>query len=324
MLTAINQAGCLVNLVMDEPQKNDHFYCPGCQGQVRLKQGTILRPHFAHIILKDCHYAYENESAQHLELKSALYRWLKHEVAVEIEAVLPELGQIADLLVEEKLALEVQCSSLSIQRLLERTKAYQDQGIEVLWLLGKDLWIKDKLTALQKQFLRFSQNMGFHLWELDLDKQVLRLRYLIHEDWHGQVQCLTKIFPFEKGRLLSILRQPYLPQPLLSFQGRMDQQLGRYIAQQLYYQAPKWMELQRQAYERGENLLTQSPDDFYPQVRLPQSAIGFAQIRDNLESYYQDFSTYYKKQQNKRVQQLYPPAFYRKETQSNLGRKALL
>jgi competence protein CoiA len=324
MLTAINQAGCLVNLVMDEPQKNDHFYCPGCQGQVRLKQGTILRPHFAHIILKDCHYAYENESAQHLELKSALYRWLKHEVAVEIEAVLPELGQIADLLVEEKLALEVQCSSLSIQRLLERTKAYQDQGIEVLWLLGKDLWIKDKLTALQKQFLRFSQNMGFHLWELDLDKQVLRLRYLIHEDWHGQVQCLTKIFPFEKGRLLSILRQPYLPQPLLSFQGRMDQQLGRYIAQQLYYQAPKWMELQRQAYERGENLLTQSPDDFYPQVRLPQSAIGFAQIRDNLESYYQDFSTYYKKQQNKRVQQLYPPAFYRQETQSNLGRKALL
>ena len=309
---------------MDEPQKNDHFYCPGCQGQVRLKQGTILRPHFAHIILKDCHYAYENESAQHLELKSALYRWLKHEVAVEIEAVLPELGQIADLLVEEKLALEVQCSSLSIQRLLERTKAYQDQGIEVLWLLGKDLWIKDKLTALQKQFLRFSQNMGFHLWELDLDKQVLRLRYLIHEDWHGQVQCLTKIFPFEKGRLLSILRQPYLPQPLLSFQGRMDQQLGRYIAQQLYYQAPKWMELQRQAYERGENLLTQSPDDFYPQVRLPQSAIGFAQIRDNLESYYQDFSTYYKKQQNKRVQQLYPPAFYRQETQSNLGRKALL
>ena len=324
MLTAINQDGCLVNLVMDEPQKNDHFYCPGCQGQVRLKQGTILRPHFAHIILKDCHYAYENESAQHLELKSALYRWLKHEVAVEIEAVLPELGQIADLLVEEKLALEVQCSSLSIQRLLERTKAYQDQGIEVLWLLGKDLWIKDKLTALQKQFLRFSQNMGFHLWELDLDKQVLRLRYLIHEDWHGQVQCLTKIFPFEKGRLLSILRQPYLPQPLLSFQGRMDQQLGRYIAQQLYYQAPKWMELQRQAYERGENLLTQSPDDFYPQVRLPQSAIGFAQIRDNLESYYQDFSSYYKKQQNKRVQQLYPPAFYRKETQSNLGRKALL
>ena len=324
MLTAINQAGCLVNLVMDEPQKNDHFYCPGCQGQVRLKQGTILRPHFAHIILKDCHYAYENESAQHLELKSALYRWLKHEVAVEIEAVLPELGQIADLLVEEKLALEVQCSSLSIQRLLERTKAYQDQGIEVLWLLGKDLWIKDKLTALQKQFLRFSQNMGFHLWELDLDKQVLRLRYLIHEDWHGQVQCLTKIFPFEKGRLLSILRQPYLPQPLLSFQGRMDQQLGRYIAQQLYYQAPKWMELQRQAYERGENLLTQSPDDFYPQVRLPQSAIGFAQIRDNLESYYQDFSTYYKKQQNKRVQHLYSPAFYRQESQSNLGRKALL
>ena len=324
MLTALNENGKLLNLLMDEPQKNDHFYCPGCQGQVRLKQGTILRPHFAHVRLKACQYVYENESAQHLELKSVLYRWLKNEGAVEIEAILPELGQIADLLVEEKLALEVQCSSLSIQRLQERTKAYQDQGIEVLWLLGKDLWIKDKLTALQKQFLRFSQNMGFHLWELDLDKQVLRLRYLIHEDWHGQVQCLTKAFPFEKGRLLSIFRQPYLPQPLLSFQGRMDQQIGRYIAQQLYYQAPKWMELQRQAYEKGENLLTQPLEYFYPQVRLPQSAIGFAQIREHLDSYYQDFSNYYRKQNNKRVQHLYSPAFYRQENQSNLGRKALL
>ena len=324
MLTALNENGKLLNLLMDEPQKNDHFYCPGCQGQVRLKQGTILRTHFAHVSLKACQYVYENESAQHLELKSILYRWLKHEVAVEVEAVLPELGQIADLLVEEKLALEVQCSSLSIQRLQERTRAYQDQGIEVLWLLGKDLWIKDKLTALQKQFLRFSQNMGFHLWELDLDKQVLRLRYLIHEDWHGQVQCLTKAFPFEKGRLMAILRQPYLSQPLLSFQGRMDQQLGRYIAQQLYYQAPKWMELQRQAYEKGENLLAQPLEYFYPQVRLPQSPIGFAQIREHLDSYYQDFSDYYQKQQNKRVQQVYSPTFYRQESQSNLGRKALL
>ena len=123
---------------------------------------------------------------------------------------------------------------------------------------------------------------------------------------------------------MAILRQPYLQQPLLSFQGRMDQQLGRYIAQQLYYQAPKWMELQRQAYENGENLMSQPIDYFYPQVRLPQSAIGFAQIREHLDSYYKDFSDYYQKQQNKGVQHLYSPAFYRQESQSNLGRKALL
>lgn len=314
MLTAINQDGKLINLLIDCPQKGEGFCCPGCRGQVRLKQGKIMRSHFAHIRLEDCHYFYENESAQHLELKSYLYRWLKKEAPVEVEAILPKVGQIADLLVGAKLALEVQCSHLSIQRLQERTQSYQKHGFEVLWLLGKDLWLKDKLTSLQRQFLRFSQNMGFHLWELDLDRQLLRLRYLIHEDWHGQIQCLTKSYPFEQGKLLSILRQPYTQQKLASFQGKLDHHLGRYIAQQLYYQAPKWMELQRQAYEKGENLLTKSPDDFYPQVRLPQSNIGFVQIRDNLDSYYKDFLMYYKRQKNKNIQLLYSPAFYKQKT----------
>jgi competence protein CoiA len=63
-------------------------------------------------------------------------------------------------------------------------------------LLGKDLWLKERLTNLHKQFLSFSMNMGFHLWELDDEKKELRLRYLIHEDLRGKVHCLTKVFPF--------------------------------------------------------------------------------------------------------------------------------
>ena len=314
MLTALNQDHKLINLVTEKPDKKDIFICPCCFGKVRLKQGRVMRSHFAHVSLKNCRYFHENESAQHLELKAHLYRWLKQEATVEIEASLSELGQIADVLVNETLALEIQCSSLPIQRLQERTKAYHEKGFEVLWLLGKKLWLKERLTSLQKQFLRFSQNMGFYLWELDLDRQLLRLRYLIHEDWHGQIQCLTKSYPFEQGELLSILRQPYTQQKLASFQGKLDHHLGRYIAQQLYYQAPKWMELQRQAYEKGENLLTKSPDDFYPQVRLPQSNIGFVQIRDNLDSYYKDFLMYYKRQKNKNIQLLYSPAFYKQKT----------
>ncbi len=235
-----------------------------------------------------------------------------------------KLGQIADVLVNETLALEIQCSSLPIQRLQERTKAYHEKGFEVLWLLGKKLWLKERLTSLQKQFLRFSQNMGFYLWELDLDKQILRLRYLIHEDWHGRVQCLTKVYPFGQGKLLEIFRQPYTQQKVASFQGKLDSHLKSYIAQQLYYQSPKWMDMQAQAYEKGENLLTKSIDAFYPQIHLPESTIGFTQIRENLDCYYQDFFNYYKLQKNKQVQKLYSPAFYKEETQSIIGKKALL
>lgn len=310
MLTALNQDSQLINLLTQEVKKSDTFNCPGCRGQVRLKAGKIMRRHFAHVSLKACHYFHENESAQHLELKSSLYSWLQKESQVEMEAHLPELNQIADLLVDGKLALEVQCSPLSITRLQERTQSYHAKDYQVIWLLGRDLWLKDRLTSLQKQFLRFSQNMGFHLWELDLERKLLRLHYLIHEDWHGRVHYLTKSFPFFKGSLVAIFRQPYAKQSLSFFKGQLDQNLNMYIAKQLYYQAPLWMEKQRQAYEKGENLLTKSLDDFYPQIRPPQSNIGFIQIREDVELYQKNFFHYYEKQNNKQEQMVYPPVFY--------------
>ncbi len=232
MLTAYNQEMKLINVLDQLPSRSQLFFCPGCRARVRLKQGEVIRPHFAHYSLKDCHYYAENESTQHLELKASLYQWLKGE-EVAVEQFLPEIQQVADLLVNGKLALEVQCSSLSIERLRERTVAYRENGYQVLWLLGKDLWIKDQLTPLQKQFLSFSRNMGFHLWELDLERQALRLRYLIHEDMHGKVQCLFKEFSFGQGNLLQLLRLPYQRQKLACFQGKMDDQLPHYGAKQL-------------------------------------------------------------------------------------------
>lgn len=309
MLTAYNQDMKYVNVLDTLPPKSASYYCPSCRSQMRLKIGKVIRPHFAHLSLKDCHYTAENESAQHLHLKASLYKWLKGE-GVEIEKVLSDIQQIADVLVNGKLALEVQCSPLSIDRLRERTLAYREMGYQVLWLLGKDLWIKDQLTSLQKQFLRFSQNMGFHLWELDMKKEVLRLRYLIHEDMHGKVQCLSKEFPFYKGNLLQIFRLPYQQQKLACFHGKMDEQLPHYIAKQLYYQVPKWMKRQAEAYEKGENLLTQDVVDFYPQIRPPQSQIGFVQVTEDTTVYNANFLQYYQKQGNKTRQILYPPAFY--------------
>lgn len=311
MFIACNQENQLVNVLDQLLDKKEKYHCPACQGKLRLKQGQIMQSHFAHVSLDDCHYMSENESAQHLELKATCYRWLKKNAKeVAIENYLPQIQQIADVWVENHLALEIQCSSLSVTRLQERTQAYHHAGYQVLWLLGKDLWLKERLTSLHKQFLSFSQNRGFHLWELDDAKKELRLRYLIHEDWHGKVQCLTQTFPFEEGDLLSILRSPYQAQALSSFEAKMDAQLSRYIAQQLFFQTPKWMILQEQAYLKGENLLEKSTEDFYPQVRPPQSDIGFSQIQADLSAYYQGFYTYYARQKNRKQQRVYSPSYY--------------
>lgn len=310
MLVALDEDGQVFN-VLENSAPQGRFCCPGCGGLVRYKSGKVLRSHFAHVTLRDCTYFSENESAQHLSLKSSLYKWLQGQEEVELEAYLPATKQVADLLVNQQLALEVQCSSLSISRLQERTEAYQQAGMAVLWLLGKDLWLGERLTNLHKQFLYFSMNMGFHLWELDDEKKELRLRYLIHEDLRGKVHCLTKAFPFGQGDLLDILRLPFSKQTLTSMTCPMDEDLPRYIAQQLYYKSPNWLTLQAESYSRGENLLTKTAEEWYPHIRLPRSAIGFAQIKQDLTPIYQAFDQFYDKAKDKRKQILYPPIMYR-------------
>lgn len=310
MLVALDEDGQVFN-VLENPAPQGSFTCPGCGGLVRYKSGKVLRSHFAHVTLRDCHYFSEHESAQHLSLKSCLYSWLLNAEQVELEKCLPQIGQIADLLVNNHLAVEVQCSSLPISRLQVRTEAYQQAGMAVLWLLGKDLWLGERLTNLHKQFLHFSMNMGFHLWELDDEKKELRLRYLIHEDLRGKIYCLTKVFPFGQGNLLDILRLPFAKQTLSSMTCPMDEDLPRYIAQQLYYKSPKWIAMQAEAYVRGENLLTKAILDWYPQIRLPRSAIGFAQIKQDLTPIYQAFDQFYDKAKDKSRQILYPPIMYR-------------
>ncbi|HFH9839703.1 TPA: competence protein CoiA [Streptococcus suis] len=309
MLVALDEDRQIFNL-LENPTPQGSFTCPGCGGLVRYKSGKVLRSHFAHVTLRDCSYFSENESAQHLSLKSELYSWLVEKEQVELEKYLPKIGQVADLVVNDSLALEVQCSSLPISRLQLRTQTYRDSGYQVLWLLGKDLWLKERLTNLHKQFLSFSMNMGFHLWELDDEKKELRLRYLIHEDLRGKLHCLTKVFPFGQGNLLDILRLPFAKQTLSSMTCPMDEDLPRYIAQQLYYKSPRWLTLQAEAYGRGENLLTKTALDWYPHIRLPRSAIGFAQIQKDLSSVYQAFDHYYAEVKDKRIQAVYPPAVY--------------
>lgn len=115
------------------------FYCLACHGPVLLKNGPIMRAHFAHVELQHCPYHHEAESLEHLELKASLYNWSSQESRTEVESYLVDFQQIADLLiVDKKLALEVQCSSLSLERLKERSDAYRAHGYQVYWLLGKN------------------------------------------------------------------------------------------------------------------------------------------------------------------------------------------
>ena len=308
MLSALDEKDRLVSL-LDEISEKQTFTCPACHSPVRLRHGQIMRPHFAHVSLKNCDFYSENESDEHLQLKAALYQALSQSENVTVEAVLPELHQVADVLVNDNLALEVQCSRLSEKRLRERTTSYHKAGFNVLWLLGEKLWLGERLTPLQRHFLYFSQNMGFHLWELDAKQRLVRLHYLIYEDWHGKVHYLTKSCSLS-GNLMAFFRLPYQKQKLSTYDVNQDSNLLSYIQRQLSSQNTSWLKRQEKAYLQGKNLLTLPLSAYFPQVRPPEVKDGFCQISQDLSDFYETFRRYYQNQSEKGVQRLYPPAYY--------------
>ncbi|KXT73663.1 Competence protein CoiA [Streptococcus sp. DD10] len=309
MFVAKNSSGQLVNALEDElPRAN--YTCPACKGTVSLKSGKIMRTHFAHRSLEQCQFYSENESVEHLTLKSIFYQWGKKHHRITIERHIAEIQQIADLFIDENLALEIQCSPLSQTRLRERTKAYRENGYHVIWILGEKLWLKESLRSLQKDFLYFSQSLGFYVWEADLTHQVLRLSYLIHEDMHGKLQRKIREFSFGEGELLTIFRFPFQQKQVETLWGNLDKDICTFVRKQLYFQVPKWMKLQEEAYLKGENLLEKEAKDFYPQVTLPR-AEEFAQIAQDISWYRRNFLSYYQQLECKDEQILYSPAYYR-------------
>ncbi|PNY20119.1 competence protein CoiA [Streptococcus parauberis] len=308
MLVAIDDLGNRLT-TLDNLLKTGIYYCPVCKGQVTLKRGKVKQAHFAHKNLLNCPNSSLNESTEHLLLKAKLYQNLKKSEEVTIETFFPSINQIADLQVNHKLVLEVQCSSLPPDRLVERTKNYRDNDQFIIWLLGKNLWIKHKLSYLQKQFLSFSWSIGFYLWEIDLEKNCLRLCYMIHEDLMGKVTCLTRTCPLD-GNLMSFFRMPFQKMNLEPIKVKSDSHLLQKIQKALKYRNKYWMLRQEKAYQMGINLLCLSVEDFYPQYNPPKCEQGFCLIESDLKPFYDAFEAYNKEISNKDVQTLHPPSFY--------------
>ena len=103
MFLARDKNGRLVNALKDELVKQD-YYCPACGTSVRMRKGKNVRRHFAHESLKKCDFFHENEGPEHLENKKRLFYWVKNNDEVEMEYLIPELKQIADIFINKQLA----------------------------------------------------------------------------------------------------------------------------------------------------------------------------------------------------------------------------
>lgn len=135
MLVAQSKNG-LVNAQF--AQLGGSYLCPACRHPVQLRQGKIKIAHFAHLPGADCSVS-EGETVEHLVGKQQLLEWLSAlGKDPQLEVYLPEINQRPDLLLRKsQIAVEFQCSPLTVQHLRERNDGYQQLGIKPIWILGR-------------------------------------------------------------------------------------------------------------------------------------------------------------------------------------------
>lgn len=129
-------------ILAKEASKNDIHFCPDCNNKLILKQGNKLTAHFSHYKKCDNPTFSERETIEHVSGKLWLFeQCLRHHLQATLEAYLPNIQQRPDILVrykEQLFALEFQCSRISLECIKHRTKGYQDNGIQVIWIVGKE------------------------------------------------------------------------------------------------------------------------------------------------------------------------------------------
>ncbi|MGO3732213.1 MAG: competence protein CoiA [Vagococcus sp.] len=188
--------------------RGDKWTCLCCGASIVVKNGPVMMSHFAHKQGSECTCFSENESVEHLKGKALIAETCrKNGLLYELEAYLPELKQRPDVLIYPHLAIEFQCSSLSIDRMVERTTSYQQAGYEVVWILGNHLHVKQSISKLQKRFISLSCQIGFYVWGLDVEKEEMIVTYFLQNNG-GKLTYRQKRWPVLSTSMAHILSYP--------------------------------------------------------------------------------------------------------------------
>lgn len=153
-------------LEVRELKARQGFTCPFCYGDLHLKSGPKVRPHFAHVA--ECTYAYhENESVEHLEAKVLMKDWLMgQKIPAVLEKAFPAIKRVADIFFKyhgRDYVIEIQKSSQSSVGFKERTESYHRLNITVIWLFIGDVRQKAATFKLDRTMAATREPSLFHL-----------------------------------------------------------------------------------------------------------------------------------------------------------------
>lgn len=278
VLIGKNTKGELVNLLVysreaiEELRQQQKFVCPACGSVLIIKNGKVMKAHFAHKNKKGCESFSEGETQEHLEGKALIAKWCEEEgVAYQLEAYLSELQQRPDVLIEGNIAIEFQCSPISFERFQERTQNYHAHGYQVIWLLGKNYFLTDQLTNSYQKFLCQEKRLGWYAFELDVYQEKIRVVYHIEKELLTSELYYTSEFlspsnvGFKEGVLGYKNRKIYHVRRFDAREIYERQQL--YLQRNLIAKQPKLLALQKWLYQEGLTIQHVHPIYLLPGIR---------------------------------------------------------
>ena len=168
-------------LVLAENAKSDMaYYCPGCGQGVILRRGKHKITHYAHKKGNDCGFS-EGETLEHLKGKEQIYQWAqKHHWNPQLEVYFPTITQRPDILLEingQTVAVEFQCSPLSLEKLLARNEGYRQLRIPVWWILGSP-YLRNLGNKKIVQFTQiFRRQFVLLFWDVKRAQLVIDQKY---------------------------------------------------------------------------------------------------------------------------------------------------
>ena len=130
--------------------RDQKYYCPTCGGEVMLRSGEINVDHFAHTSQCQDKWNYDM-SPWHIRMQSYFPEECR-EVVVNRNGVVHR----ADVLLEkEKIVIEFQHSTISMQEYRERTKFFIDAGYRIAWVFD----LQDKVEYDQIEYMNDDRTM---------------------------------------------------------------------------------------------------------------------------------------------------------------------
>lgn len=208
-----------------EIRKSHQFYCPQCKEKVLLKVGDVKIPHFSHRNETSCRSLFaEGESALHLTGKQQLYGFLTgmENMTVQLEPYFPHLKQRPDLFVstkDEAIPIEFQCSRITTEEIVRRTKGYLGAQMSPVWILQTPKKLKQlpqgislySLSRFEENFLQFAYtNRNFILTYDAYSQKFHYLSGLLHVVGrkfivnHRTLSMKNQSFPFATPNFLSM------------------------------------------------------------------------------------------------------------------------